>query len=246
MLSKFSKILRLEFSTELIVPVVLVAIYITFLIILRGTIPSSQELIEHLASLYERFGYEVIFIGAALEALVVINFFVPGSAAVAFGAIFARSGQVDLTWAVLSAAFGAMFGFMIDFIIGYFGFGTLLKKSGYGSFIEKAKNQIVKNSLKTFILGFIHPNIGSFISLAGGTLKMNFVTFFILSGLSTLAWVSFWGILVFALGEVFLIILTKYIWVVVLLVLSVWILSTVYSRQSSAVSRQTNPRKSDS
>lgn len=245
-MKKFAQLLKIELSTELIVPVFLIGLYISFLILLKGTIPSSEELIGRLASLYERFGYEVIFIGAVLEALILVNLFVPGSVAVAFGAIFARSGQVDLTYAVIAAALGAIFGFLADFAIGYFGFGVLIKRFGYGTFIEKAKNQIRKYGVKTFILGFIHPNIGSFVALAGGALKMNFLTFFVLSSLSTLAWVSFWGILVFALGEVFLIILTKYIWVLILLVLSVWVLSSLYSRQSSAVSHQTNQKKSDS
>ena len=229
-MKKFAQLLKIELSTELIVPAVLIAFYISFLILLRGTIPSSGELIDHLGSLYERFGYEVIFIGAMLEALVLVNLFVPGSVAVAFGAIFARSGQVDLTYAVLAAAMGAIFGFIIDFIVGYFGFGTLVQRSGYGNFIEKAKNQIKKYGVKTFILGFIHPNIGSFVALSAGILKLPFLTFLVLTFLSTLAWVSLWGLLVFALGEVFLIILTKYIWVLVLLVLSVWILSILYGK----------------
>lgn len=230
MLSKFTKILRLDLSTELIVPIVLISLYVGFLIALRGTIPTSAELIAHLSSLYERFGYEVIFIGAALEALVLVNLFVPGTVAVAFGAIFARSGEVNLTLAVLAGTSGAIFGFIIDFLLGYFGFGKLIKRLGYGSFIEKAKNQLEKYGVKTFMLGFIHPNIGSFISFAAGAIKLNFLWFLILAGLSTLAWVSFWGILVFAIGEVFLIILTKYIWILIFLVLSVWILSTIYGK----------------
>lgn len=229
-MNKFAQLLKFELSTELIVPALLIAFYITFLLLLKGTIPSSEELIAHLGSLYGRFGYEVIFIGATLEALLLVNLFVPGSVAVAFGAIFARSGQVDLTYAVIAAALGAIFGFIIDFAVGYFGFGVFIKRLGYGNIIEKAKNQIKKYGVKTFILGFIHPNIGSFVALASGALKMNFLTFLTLSSLSTLAWVSFWGLLVFALGEVFLIILTKYIWVLILLVLSVWILSTLYGK----------------
>ena len=230
-ISKFSKILRLELSTELIIPIVLIALYVGFLLAFRGSIPTSEELISRLAGLYERFGYEVIFIGAALEALVVINLFVPGSVAVAFGAIFARSGQVDLTWAVLAASLGAIVGYTADFIFGYFGFGKMVKRLDYGGILTKARVQIEKNDTAAFILGFIHPNVGSFISFAAGTLRSSFTTFLILATLSTFAWVSFWAILIFALGDVFLIVLTKYIWVVVLLVLSIWVLSGLYGKR---------------
>lgn len=228
MFSKFTKILRLELSAELLVPVVIIVLYVAFLLSIRGTLPTSEDLVAHLSSLYERFGYELIFIGATLEALVMVNFFVPGAVAVAFGAVFARSGQLDLTYAVLAAVSGAILGFIIDFILGYFGFGEILKRLGYGNFLTQAREAIEYSGIRTFGLGFIHPNIGSFVSLAAGTLKMRFINFLIFTALSTLIWVSFWGILVFALGEVFLVILTKYIWVLILLVLSAWILTTMY------------------
>lgn len=229
-MKNLTKLLRLELSTELIIPILLIILYVGFLLAFRGSIPTSDEIISHLAGLYERFGYEVIFFGAALEALVVVNLFVPGSVAVAFGAIFARSGQVDLTWAVLAASLGAIIGYIIDFLLGYFGFGKIVKRLNYGGFLAKTRSQIEKNDMATFILGFIHPNVGSLIAFAAGTLRSSLSTFLILSTLSTFAWVSFWAILVFALGDVFLIILTKYIWVVVLLVLSIWVLTTLYGK----------------
>lgn len=222
--------LRRVFTTALIAPIILISIYTGFLFFLRGAIPSSAEIISHFAALYERFGYEIIFLGALLESLIVINFFVPGALTVALGAIFARSGQLDLAIAVLVASSAAMIGFIIDFILGYFGFGEIIKKLGYSSALQKVKRQIEKSGIKSFSLGFIHPNIGSLVSLAAGTLKIRFSTFVVLGFLSTIAWVSFWGLLIFSFGDIFLLILTRYVYVVVLLVLSVWILTIIYGR----------------
>jgi len=227
------KVLRIELSSELIAPITILLIYIALLIFLRGSMPTSEEIFANLTNLYRRFGYEVVFLGALLEALLLVNLIVPGLIIVAFGAIFARAGEIDLTTLVVVAVVGAVLGYIIDFLLGYFGFGKIIKKIGYGKILTQAKSQLEKSLVPTFALGFIQPNIGSFIALAAGALKINFRTFMLLTTLSTVAWASFWAVLIFALGEVFLIILTKYIWIVVLFALSVWLLTTLYSSKKT-------------
>jgi len=186
--------------------------------------PSPEQLVEHLGSLYSRYGYEIIFVGAALEALVIINFFIPGALVVAFGAIFARSGQIDLSLVLLAGSTGAMVGFILDYLLGYFGFGVILEKFSKNGLLNRAKYQVEKSGVRSFGLGFFHPNVGSLVSLAAGAIKMRFISFLILAYLSTLAWASLWALLIFSLGEIFLVILTKYFFILVILVVSVWIL----------------------
>lgn len=227
------KALKIEFSFELIAPITLLIFYIALLIFLRGSMPTSEEIFANITNLYRRFGYEVVFIGAFLEALLLVNLFVPGLIIVAFGAIFARAGEIDLTTVVVVAVLGAVLGYMIDFLLGKFGFGKIISKIGYGKILTQAKVHLEKSLVPTFVLGFVQPNIGSFIALAAGALKIQFRTFVLLSTLSTIVWASFWAVLIFALGEVFLIILTKYIWIVVLFVLSVWLLATLYSNRKN-------------
>ncbi len=222
--------LKILLSADLIAPLILISLYLGLLIFLKGSLPSTEEVLEHAQSLYARYGYEVIFLGALLEALVLINLFVPGSLAVGFGAVFARSGHIDLPLAVIAAFLGAMLGFIIDFCLGYFGFGGILKKISHGHVVKQAKSQIAQSSIRTFSLGFIHPNIGSVISLAAGTLKMNPASFLGLSAISTFVWFSFWAIIFFLLGEVFLVILTKYFFLLVLLLLGVWVGSILYGK----------------
>jgi len=227
-MGRLKKILELFFSSALIAPLVLITVYLGVLFLIKGTTLTPDQVISHFASLYSRYGYEIIFAGALMEALVVINFFVPGITIVVLGAVFARSGQVHLTYGILAAAVGSIVGFMIDFALGYFGFYHIVNRLGYGLALTKAKGQIDKSAVRTFALGFIHPDIGSFIATAAGILRMNFVNFLVLTTFSTLAWVSFWGLLVFAFGRVFLTILTKYTLVLVILVFSVWVLLTIY------------------
>lgn len=216
-------------KTSIITPIILLAVYIIFTFILRSFFPSGKALIDHLASIYGRFGYEIVIVGSLLEALILINLFTPGVAAVGLGVIFAKAGELDLTLVILGAVAGALVGFILDFLLGRFGLGDLLGRMGYIDAIQKTKSQIEKSDLKTFSLGFIHPNIGAIISLVAGTLNLDFKKFFLLTLLSTLVWYILWALLIFALGKIFLTILTQYVFILMILVAAIWLLGTLYS-----------------
>lgn len=226
-----SKTFKLIFSSSLFIPITLVVSYVSVLFYFRGSIPTIAEIMSHFAQLYQSYGYEIIFVGALLEALILVNFFIPGATAVALGAIFARSGHIDLSLVITCAVLGGMFGYTLDFILGYFGFGEIIKKLGYGKFLDKARNQIQHASARTFGLGFIHPNIASFLSLAAGTSKIKLLDFLVPSFLATIAWVSIWGLLIYALGEIFLTILTRYTAILAITIVSIWVLFTFYERR---------------
>ncbi|MDO8619628.1 MAG: DedA family protein [Candidatus Daviesbacteria bacterium] len=230
-MGRVKKVLEMFFSSVLVAPLILIAVYIGILFLIKGTALTPAQIISHFDSLYARYGYELIFLGAFLESLAVINFFVPGATIVVLGAVFARTGSVELTYAILVASLGSMVGFSIDYLLGTFGISEIINKLGYGSALNKAKNQINRSQVRTFALGFIHPDLGSFVSVAAGVLKISYKNFVVLAGLSTLTWTSLWGLLIFAFGKVFLVILTKYTSVLVILVLSIWLILTWYERR---------------
>ncbi len=165
-----------------------------------------------------------------IEALFIINFFAPGAVAVGLGAVFARSGQLDLTIGIILAVAGALLGYILDYLIGFFGFSKVVEGLGFKEYTKQATIQLKASYFKSFSLGFIHPNIGAIVSVAAGILKMNFLRFILLAALSTTAWYSLWGILGFALGEVFLTVFTKYAFIIMHLVLSIWILTYLYGK----------------
>lgn len=230
-MARLRRIFELFFTTSLIAPVILILLYLILLAIFKGANLSPRDIIAHATSIYSRYGYEIIFFGAFMEALVVINFFVPGVTLVVLGAVFARTGGIDLTWAVLSATTGAILGYIIDFFLGYFGFGQLLSKFKITAALTKAKSEVEKSPVKSFGLGFIHPDLGSFVALAAGTIKMNFINFLTLTFFSSLVWTSLWGLLVFAFGRIFLVVLTRYTTLLVILVVSIWTLWTMYENR---------------
>ncbi len=231
MKAKTLRLLRRIFSISIIEPIALILVYVGFLYLMDGVMPDSERLIEHLESLYQRYGYEIIFLGAILESLVVVNILAPGMVALAFGGVFARTGQLDLSMAILAAVAGALAGYVIDFFLGYFGFSKVIGRLAGLDTLDRIKTQVNKADLKIFSLGFFHPNLGSIIALAAGTVEMKFAKFLSLASVSTLVWFCLWGILVYTLGDIVLVILTKYLPAITIIFTSVWLGIFLYGRR---------------
>lgn len=203
------------FSSDLALPILLLITYIIFLIIVRGVVPSGDELVEAFASLYQKYGYEIIFFSALLESLVLVNFFVPGQIGMALGIIFSRTGQTELPLVVLFVTLGSFLGYMTDFILGYFGFADIFDRLGFGHLLKKGRQQLVKFGKRGLILSFIHITIGAFSSLSAGTIKMNWLAFSTMALFSTLFWVTIWSIIIYNLGEVVLLLFRRYTFLVI-------------------------------
>lgn len=207
---KFSYILRTIVKSDLILPSVLLASYIVFLFVIKGVLPTPDELLNFFAEYYARYGYEIIFIAALLESLVVINLFTPGQVALALGIIFARTGDTSLPLVMLAVTLGALTGYMIDYLIGLYGFADFLKKFHQEGFVEKAKHHLKKTELRSLLISFINNNIGSYMSLAAGALNFNAFRFFFIAMAATIFWVIVWSLIIYSLGDLVLIIIRKY------------------------------------
>lgn len=221
-------LIRLIIKNDLILPITLLATYVVFLIVARGVVPTSEELVDLFASFYAKYGYEIIFISALLEGLVLVNLFVPGMLALALGAVFARTGETELTFVILTASSGIVLGYILDFLMGYFGFGDTLKKLGYEGFLIAAREKLKKFGNRGLIIGFFHSNVGSFLALAAGTSNYYFLSFLIIAIASTLFWASIWGIAAFYFGEVFLFVIKRYSFLVVLATIGFLLLASLW------------------
>lgn len=210
-MSSFIKTVLSAFKSDFLIPAVVILLYIIFFIFVRGKMPNSAEIIADFAVFYSQYGYQLIFIFAALEALVIACFFVPGMVAVALGAIFARAGHVELTFVVLAAASGATLGYILDFVLGHAGFSRVVERAGFGGMLKKVKGQLGSRRRQSVLfLGFAHPNVAAFISLALGATRMNFLRFLVVALLSALIWSTIWGVAIYSIGDIVLILITKY------------------------------------
>lgn len=230
---QIARLVRLIIKNDLILPITLLGTYIVFLVVARGVVPTSEELIEVFADLYRKYGYEIIFISALLEGLVLVNLFVPGMLALALGAVFARTGETDLTLVILTASLGIVLGYVIDFLMGYFGFGDTLKKLGYEGFLQTSKEKLKRFGNRGLVIGFFHSNVGSFLALAAGTIRYSFVNFIVVAVASTLVWATLWGIAAFYFGEVFLLVIKKYSFLVVLAIIGFLVIANLWKNSGT-------------
>jgi membrane protein DedA with SNARE-associated domain len=82
---------------------------------------------DWIIDLFERFGYEVIFVGVLLENA---GLPVPGETVLLAGAVLARFGQLSLGWVVATAILAATIGDNIGFLIGRRGGRMLAERHG--------------------------------------------------------------------------------------------------------------------
>lgn len=214
-MQKIVTLIRAILASDLLIPVILLCLYMGFFFFVKGTLPTGDELVELFRSVYREYGYLIIFTAALLESLILLNFLIPGSLALAMGAVFAKSGGLDLTLVVLIASSGATLGYITDYLLGYSGIDRLLKKFGYEKVLNEIENRVNK---KVIALAFINPTLGSFFSVSAGIIKSNFPIFLTIAVISTLVWFSLWGILFYTIGEVLLEIVSKYFGLVFIIV----------------------------
>jgi membrane protein DedA with SNARE-associated domain len=177
------------------------AFYIAILVFLYGALPSADEIIGHLEDLYGRFGYEIIFLGAFLEGALLIDLFVPGISIVLFGAVFSKTGIIDFPMYLITAFLGFSLGFLVDYLIGYFGLSGIMTKLGMGQELEKAKGKLRKVGGRAFLLGYFHPDVATLFVTAAGAIKLPLKEFFVYNFIAGFFWLTFWSGIAYFAGE---------------------------------------------
>ena len=227
-MQRIVNLIRAIITSDLLLPVLLLAFYLGFFFLAKGTLPTGDELVNLFRQVYKDYGYLIIFFAALLESLVLLNFLVPGSLALAMGAVFAKTGGLDLTSVVLIAATGSILGYIIDYLLGFAGLDRLLKRFGYEKVLLEIEKRVNK---KMLAFAFINPTFGSFFSVSAGIIKSNFAIFLLIAVVSTLVWFSLWGILFYTVGEVLLEVISKYFPLVVIIIFGSTLLSQLITKK---------------
>lgn len=211
--------------TSLWLPLLLIVIYLVAIYFLKDVFPSGEEIYQNFYRFFEKYGYEIVFIGAFLEAALIISFFVPGVSAVLAGAYFASIGVISYPIFLVVAALGFFLGFLLDYLIGYFGFSDILRRFGLSSELNIVHKKVENLGGKSFFIGFIHPDTASFFAIAAGIVRMNIRVFILYSFLAGSLWLVFWTALVFFFGKQFERALDQdWLWLVVLIPLIIWMI----------------------
>lgn len=213
------KWLKAIFQNDLFLPVAVFVVFIAAFLLVRGYLPSGDELITLFNGLYAKYGFEILILSAFLEALFIVNLFVPGQVSLALGIIFAKTQNTDLWLIVLGVATGAILGYLVDYLFGFTGVSKIIEKYGFKTHIKEA-SKIVRNATSLKLsLGFIHPNLASFTSFGCGVVKMNFLKFFSICVFATISATLFWSLLIYTFSDLIIEIIRRYVYFGVVLII---------------------------
>ncbi len=176
------------------------AVLLYFLWNLLG-LPSSGGMVETAQSYFQQYGLVMVFVSALLEGLLLVGMYYPGSLVIFLGVIFSIGNPLRAieTVAVVTAAL--FLAYCINYFLGKYGWYRLLFAFGLQQPLLEAERRFSAYGTRAIFLTYWHPNLAALTATAAGILMIPFSTFFVYSLLSAVMWNSFWGIVVYILGD---------------------------------------------
>ena len=217
-----------ETPTSILIILTLIPLTLLALLFIFVPQPKSEDLIKLLNNLYLHYGYLIVFVGAFLESILLINLYLPGSTAVLLGAILAAQKVLFLPWIILLGTLGVLLAYTADYLLGKYGWYKLFIRFGLSGPLDNAKRRMHSKRKLIIFLSCIHPNYGALSATAAGLLHYSFSEFLIWFSISQLVWSTIWGILAFLFGLNLIDSLIKYSSYVLLILITLWTMKRLY------------------
>lgn len=182
-------------------------------------LPPREALIELFKGYIAQYGYIIIFIGAFLESLLLIGWYVPGSLVILLSVILAPTPAAAAV-SVAIVILGLWSGYTVNFFIGKYGWYKLLVAFGVEPYIKEAQGKLLRYGVLAIFSSYWSPGLASFTSTAAGVLHYRVYKFLAYSFGATFVWGAAWGVLFFMIGEQALAFLS---WPFVFFVITLWI-----------------------
>lgn len=212
----------------LAVPLVLLAF--SFVISLAWQLfdlPEREQLIAIVKEWFRQYGIWVVFVSALIEGVLLFGNYYPGGLVIFLGVISA-GGDVTLTVGVVFTVCVALFiAYYANYLLGKYGWYTILAKFGMREAIERTKQKLLKHQFSAIMGSYWFPNLASITSTSAGVLQLPVKKFLVHSAIGVLVWNSLWGTLVASLGDRALDIIS-FKWV--LIIVGAWIAVVVIRR----------------
>ena len=155
-----------------------------------------------LTDLFARYGYFVVFFGILLENAGVP---VPGETILLAGAVLARFGHLTLTWVVVIAIAGAVFGDNVGFFIGRRGGRRFLERRGRVLGLTAARLAqfdafFARHGAKTVFVARFVTGLRVVGAILAGASTLPWNRFLIFNAAGAIAWASTFGAVGYLLG----------------------------------------------
>jgi membrane protein DedA with SNARE-associated domain len=201
---------------------VLIFFYILMFLVLKDRITNPSAILDSIENLYSQYGYTVVLLGGLLEGIFLVGMYVPGSTVILLGAALAKTEAVSLPIIILAGVCGLVTGYCVNYILGKYGWHTMLASSSMLQHLEKAQKKLQTYEKRSFIFGFSSPFLATFLTTAAGVLCLPFKKFIITAIVVQLFWTSLYSIIAYIFGIGFVEIFLRYFGVVMFVLLLVW------------------------
>lgn len=218
-----------EISRLLIIPFVLLGVSLIFILLWKVFgLPPPDEMVEIIENFFEEYGLIIIFISALIEGVLLVGQYFPGGAVIFLGVITAGRNVPRVIEVVLIVSLAFFISYNLNYILGKYGWYNLFAKLGLRRPIDNSKKRLQKHLVNGIFLSYWQPNLAAITATAAGVLKINFRKFAVLSLLGILVWNTFWGTLVFFLGQAALNLVVGLKYVLIIFVIWISIIITKY------------------
>lgn len=189
-------------------------------------LPPKEELTEIARAYFATYGLITVLVSAVLEGLLIVGWYYPGSLVIFLGVLFVGKDVPRTTGVVAVVTIGLFVAYVLDFLIGRYGWYRLLLAFGIKGPLESAQRRLTKHGPSSIFLSYWQPNLAALTATAAGILHVPFRTFLVHSFVAVVIWNIFWGTLVYVLGEAALSLVGLQF---VFIVIGIWIAFRVFS-----------------
>ena len=224
---EFNRVKLKKFGREIILPVLFLIIYI-FIFYFQTSIqfPSQDSLLKLILNFVNNQSLILIFLIALIEGGFVLGQYAPGGVVIFLSIIAAGSNIPKVIALIIIISIAFIIAYSFDYLIGYYGVNTLVRKFGFSKLIEKTQKILLKNEFKAIFFSYWDSNLASITAAASGFARIPFKRFLSYSVISTFFWNTVWAILLVSFGNIILNFFGKdYLLIIIFL----WVLYIFYN-----------------
>ena len=192
---------KIDFKKALL-PISVLGIFLLIYLAWRFfALPPEEEILEIARFYFDKYGLAILLVSALVEGTVLVGWYYPGSLIIFLGVILAGKDISKVAEAVAAITAGLFFAYIINFLAGKYGWYRLLLRFGLREALEDVKARVTRYGLLAIFMSYWQPNLAALVATSAGILDFSFSKFLIYSLVAATLWNTFWGALVYFVGE---------------------------------------------
>jgi membrane protein DedA with SNARE-associated domain len=164
-------------------------------------LPPEQELMARARGYFESYGLVTVFVAGLIEGLLLIGWYFPGALVILAALTLSADNAWEAAQIIALTIGGLSIAYTANYFVGKYGWYRLLVAFGLREGLDRAKGRLTKYGLSAIVTTYWQMNLASLTSTAAGILHFPAGRFLAISIVACAFWVTFWGTMMFLLGQ---------------------------------------------